>query len=88
MTGDEQRGYSKGYAAGQKRADREYSRALHDHRREEFKRDVFLAVLPQLMAAPWRNGDQPWSTREQFIKGAWGFAEEAAKGTTFSGEQP
>ena len=86
MTDDEKRGYSKGYAAGMRRIEREFSNALSEHRRSEFQRQVFLAILPELVRSPWQVNGKTWDTIPQFVDGAWKFAECAAKKTSFSGE--
>jgi hypothetical protein len=67
MTVDEKRGYAKGYAAGTKRTDRDFERA------------VFLAVLPELIRKPWLTGEKTWTTMDQFVRGAADFAAKSVR---------
>jgi hypothetical protein len=80
----EQRGYAKGYAAGQRRADREERERSRDEQKEEFRRQVFLSVLPACFDANgWKQGEKPITTMQARTKLAWDFADEALKGTWF-----
>lgn len=78
------RTYAQGYAAGQRRVVREGARENMAAQREQFRRDVFLAILPELVRSPWRTGEKTWATMEQFIDGAWNFADLAGKNTFFT----
>jgi hypothetical protein len=82
---EEGRAYSRGYEAGRKRLAREYSSELASAEREEFRRHVFLAALPELIRAPWETGGVPWTDMQQFVDGAWGLADKACPGTVFTG---
>jgi len=84
MNPDEQRGYSKGYAAGKRRADRERQAEREMRAADAFERAVFLAVLPALVAkGTWGSTvdgqHKPWTTPKEYVKGAWNFARIARK---------
>lgn len=93
MTADEQRGYSKGYAAGKRRAATEYSRELADWRREQFKQRAALVALQQMMLPGNAWGTtvdgvhKPYTSMEEYSKAAFLFADHLAKRTYFSGER-
>lgn len=76
----EQRGYSKGYAAGQRRAEREDSaRKMADEQRA-FWREVFMGILPMASTQDtWTLGDKRISTPEQRMNLAALFADAAVK---------
>jgi hypothetical protein len=74
----EKRGYSKGYAARIRRVDKRNAASMRAFMREEFERQVFVAILPELVARPWRTGEKNWTTMDQFIGGAREFASKAA----------
>lgn len=80
----EKLGYAKGYQAGMRRKKREDSRAVALAMREEFERQVFLVVLPELIRAPWKTGEKTWTTMDQFIGGAHDFAAKASKRFPFT----
>jgi hypothetical protein len=87
----ERRGYAKGYFAARKRGDRDDLAAEIRGRRDAFRQEVFLAILPTLVSQgtwgvkdPVTGEHKPWTTTEQFVSGAWRFADKAAEGTTFS----
>jgi hypothetical protein len=83
----EQRGYSRGYAAGQRRLDRENAREEASGRRERFRQDVYLAIVSQMIASPWgRKVDGrhvPDKNAQEISASAWRFADEAVKRATF-----
>lgn len=80
----EQRGYSKGYAAGQRRVVREDERREHSVRKEEFRRQTFLAALPALMiSGTWEMGGKKVITSDEHCQLAWRIADQATKGTWF-----
>lgn len=83
-TNPEKLGYARGYQAGLRRKKREDSRAIALAMREEFERQVFIAVLPQLLSQPWRTGDKTWTKMEDFISGAQDFATKASKRFPFT----
>lgn len=78
--------YQKGYAAGRRREQRSRSTELGKWRTEQFKQSVFLAILPELVRAPWRTGEKRWNTITEFVNGAWNFADKAVARTWFSTE--
>ena len=56
----EQRGYSRGYAAGQRRKAREIQAEKIRQQKNAFWNRAFLAVLPSAFEAKgWTRGDQP-----------------------------
>lgn len=65
--------YAKGYAAGRRRV------AVEE--REEFRRAVFLAVLPEIVRSPWgrKVGDEwkPLNTAPAIVSTAWDVADAA-----------
>ena len=80
----EARGYSKGYAAGQRRLDRFDAREEMRGRRDRFVHDAFLAVLPTCIEVRgWTRGDKPITGRDDRIDLAWEIAESALKKAKF-----
>lgn len=79
----EKRSYARGYAAGRRHALEKGESAARNAKREEFKRQVFLAVLPQLLDKPWQINGVQWKNKDEFIKGAYGFAEKSADSFLF-----
>lgn len=75
----EKRGYSKGYAAGQRRVRAGDEQQLRAFMQEEFERQVFVTILPQLVSQPWQTGSKRWTSMEEFIDGARKFARLSAK---------
>jgi hypothetical protein len=75
----EQRGYAKGYTAGQKRADREERERDAREQREAFRRAVFLAALPSYLNGSWTRGEEKMTTTAQRVSLAWRCADEAMK---------
>lgn len=76
--------YSKGYAAGRKKTEAEMAdvRAALDeeYRRDrDFRRAVFLAVLPEIIRAPWQTDGKRHTTAMQMVDMAVTFASEASK---------
>lgn len=83
---DAKREYAKGYAAGRKRMHREYSRALADHRKEEFRKQAFLAALGTCIDVQgWTRGKEPITSLKARTDLAMDFADEAVKRFSFSG---
>lgn len=85
----ELRGYSRGYSAGKRRAEREEAAETARRRRERFRQEAFLAILPQLIAkGTWgievKGVHTPWTSTEQYSDGAWNFADRATKRANFS----
>ena len=87
-TDPEKLGSARGYQAGLRRKKREDSRAIALAMREEFERQVFIAVLPQLLSAPWRTGKKTWTTIDEFVSGARDFATKASKRFPFTPPSP
>lgn len=80
----EQRGYARGYIAGRKRADRDEQEQERLEKREEFRRQAFLAALPScILAQGWKRGDVAITSAKGRTRLAWEFADEAMKGTMF-----
>ena len=75
--------YAKGYAAGRRRAARDDVQMRETIQRAEFRRQVFLAILPELVRDPWQTGTKRWTTQNEFINGAVDFANAAASRFTF-----
>ena len=86
MNEDQLKGYNRGYAVGRKKAQYDRVRELEAHRRAEFERQVFLAVLPVLVRTDtWSTGGKKWSSINDYVSGAWDFARTAKTGTHFTG---
>lgn len=81
---EEQKGYARGYAAGRRTARAKNEQRVIQAMREQFEREVFLAVLPELVRAPWQTEGQRWSKMEQFITGARKFATLAGDRFNFT----
>ena len=61
MTQDEQRGYSKGYAAGLRRKAKTVSKEDVEALREDFIQRMMIAIAPQIISSPWgRTVDGKW----------------------------
>ncbi len=76
----EQRGYSKGYAAGQRRRKRDDEEARRMNEREQFRRRAFLAALPAAIdARGWKRGDTPITSLKDRVTLARDIADESAK---------
>lgn len=80
MSTDEQRGYSRGYAAGRKRRKNEQAAERWRAERQAFLERAFLAVLPACMdAQDWTRGGKPIISLDDRTRLAWDFAEAALK---------
>lgn len=78
----EQRGYSRGYTAGQRRKKRAVAVDRHKAVTLAFRQRAFLAALPAVLVPNnWGhkvNGvHQQYTTKEQLVQLAWKIAEEA-----------
>jgi len=74
-----ERGYSKGYAAGQRRIAANMTREERQAARDEFRRAVFLAVIPHI-GDEWKQGEKHISLDVAGkVEIAWDFADEAMK---------
>ncbi len=85
----EQRGYSRGYQAGRKRAvvDEDAGKRYDEKLRAErlFRQQVFCAALQgTIVSGDWRTGDKRWSNYSEFVRGCKSFADEAVN--QFRGE--
>lgn len=81
----EQRGYAKGYAAGQRRKAALSER--NKHRREElaFWDRAFLSVAPYFAGcAAWTKGDKQLSSLDDRVELAANFANKAIKKRRFA----
>ncbi len=67
----EQRGYAKGYTAGRKRVELEGI--------EAFRRQVFLAALPNILQGGWTRGEVKLNTGPLMVETAWSIANQAVK---------
>ncbi len=80
MNDDEKRGYSKGYAAGKRRKQREISYEQVQREKQAFLDRVFLAAIPvALESQGWTSGGKPVATTEERIRLARTWAIEALK---------
>jgi hypothetical protein len=76
----EKSAYAKGYAAGQRRAERE-DRAVERVRSEDaFWRQVFCAALQgTLVNARWKTGEKHWEDAAAYAHGCGKIADEALR---------
>ncbi len=80
----EKRGYAKGYQAGRRRLQREGDQYEQARRKEEFRRQAFLAAFQATaIKGGWTIGDKPVSRGTDYCKLAWSIADIAVKGTWF-----
>lgn len=79
MTTDEQRGYSRGYAAGRKRVEHELSADDIRRQRQAFLDKAFLAALPVAINGNWTRGEAKITTTKDCVSLAWEIAEDALK---------
>lgn len=76
----EQKGYSKGYAAGLHRKNREVSYASRQKKKDAFWQRAFLAVLPAAFdTQEWSRGSKPINTLPDRLRLAAETADEALK---------
>lgn len=77
----EGRGYASGYQAGRRwqRSDRDAERAATEER--AFRDLAFLAALQGLISTSqkWSKGKREYTTRDDKVELAWGFANEAVR---------
>lgn len=77
MSTDEQRGYTRGYAAGRRKAKQERSRRQLQAQRQAFTDRAFLALLPVVFAPEFNWGVEkdgkhvPYRTDKERIDFAW-----------------
>lgn len=80
MSADEQRGYSKGYAAGLRKRKADRSREHIRREKQAFWDRAFLAVIDSCMNIQgWSRGDKPISSLEDRVRLASEVADEAVK---------
>lgn len=80
MNDDEKRGYSKGYAAGKRRKQREISYEQVQREKQAFLDRVFLVAIPvALETQGWTSVGKPIATTEERIRLARNWAVEALK---------
>lgn len=80
MNADEQRGYSKGYAAGREKASTERSAAAHRRAENRMWREIFVATLNgTLVNGGWRTGEKQWTTSSDYVRGCGRIADEVIK---------
>lgn len=80
----EKHGYAKGYQAGRRRVERDDMRAEIAAKREDFRRQAFLAALNgTLIARSWAHGGEPWKSPADYARGCWSIADAALGGTWF-----
>lgn len=76
--------YQKGYRGGRRNAAAEDRKERIARERQEFRRSVFLAVLPAIMASGnWQTGGKTWTTVAEHVDGAWSFADSAMRAARF-----
>lgn len=81
----EKRGCARGYQAGRRRVAHEDARLDRERRKEDFRRQAFLAALPScIQAQGWQDGGKPISSMVERTRLAWSFAGEAVKGAWFA----
>lgn len=79
MTHEEKLAYARGYNAGKKRLPVEL-RERFAVEREAFRKRVFLAALPAVIAAQqWEMDGKPVTTLDQRVELARRFADKAAQ---------
>lgn len=84
MSTEEQRAYSRGYAAGLRRKKREGQADAMERKKNAFWQRAFLSALPFAMAATnWKRGEQPIQTIEDRVRLASEVADEAVKKASF-----
>lgn len=93
MTADEQRAYSRGYAAGRKRADRDQDATLVREEREAFRREAALAMASaMIIKGGWgytkSDGSRHnYQSMEDYARAAFQFADDLAGHTYFTGRR-
>ena len=76
----EERGYAKGYRAGQKRKKLTISMEYYRRKRNAFWQRAFLAALPAAFSAQgWTRGDKQLNTIPERMRLASDAADEALK---------
>lgn len=76
----EKRGYSKGYAAGRRRKQRDISAERRYREQQAFLDRAYLSVLPVAMNAQgWTFGGKPIASTQDRVKLAVHWAVEALK---------
>ena len=74
----EQRGYSKGYAAGRRRQDADIRREALQAEERAFWDKVFVAATPAFIrASGWKQGDRPLTSLQARCELARDFANAA-----------
>lgn len=80
MSPDEKRGYSKGYAAGLRRADRTLNAAARQRAENRFWQAVFCAALQgTIVSGRWQTGDKHWRRGADYVRGCGEIADEAVR---------
>lgn len=76
----EQRGYAKGYTAGQRRLQKTITREEQQREQQQFLDRAFFAILPAAMNAQgWKFGDKPITSTKDRVTLAAHWAEEALR---------
>lgn len=80
MSTDEQRGYSKGYAAGLRKRKADRSRESIRREKQAFWDRAFLASIATCIdVQDWKRGNEPIHTVEQRVRLAADIADAAVK---------
>lgn len=80
---DDQKAYSRGYAAGRRRVKSDRIDEQRYRERQAFLDKAFLAALPALInGQTWKAGDKEYSSVAGRVEMAWKFAREALKQRT------
>ena len=76
----ELRGYSKGYAAGQRRLANQMNRERIQRQDQRFLDQAFFAALTTCVSeGNWSKGEKKLNTLDGRVQLAWEFAESALK---------
>lgn len=75
----EKRGYAKGYAAGQRRAEAQRTAAALRRAEDRFWQAAFCAALQGTLASdrPWQFDGKAWSNGNDYARGCAGIANDA-----------
>lgn len=80
ITAAEKRGYSKGYAAGQRRMETALEAEARYCAESRFRQQVFCAALTGVLQnGTWKTGDKLWTSIPEYVDGSWKFADEAVR---------
>jgi hypothetical protein len=76
----EKRGYSRGYAAGKRMADRTRSAESRKRAENRMWTQIFCSALQgTLVNGKWKTGDKYWSSAGDYVRGCGNIADLAMK---------